>query len=81
MARAMGHRLLTKADILVFLTQVVTQLAKKAEVSTERTIHELARIGFSRLRDVVEWGPDQLHVKPLDGLSENAASAVAMIEV
>lgn len=64
--------------------QSAIQEAQKAResrtlVTQDRVIQELARLGFSDMRDYVEWGPNGVKLKPSSELTE--AQARAVIEV
>jgi phage terminase small subunit len=48
-------------------------------VDQSKTLLELARLGFSNMRDFVEWGPEGIRLKPSATLSADQAAAIAQI--
>ena len=52
---------------------------KKAEVTAERVVNELARIAFGDKRELMEWGPNGVVLKSSDGLSKDQAAMVAEV--
>jgi phage terminase small subunit len=77
-ARRIGTRLSSKAHIKSEIGQFRDKAAQKTGVTVERVIGELARIGFSDMRDLVD---ETGRLKPLHELSEDAARALAGVEV
>jgi phage terminase small subunit len=73
-------QILGSASIRAALAAERERLAKKFRVEPERVMTELAKVGFSDLRDVMSWGPDGAAVKPSGELSDEAAGAVETVE-
>lgn len=65
----------TQSQMKIFQTKALT----KAEASLERTIVELARIGYSDLRKVVQWDANGVKLRASSELSEDEAAAVAEV--
>ncbi len=74
-----AHALLNNPKISTRLDELRRPALKKAEVTVERVVKELARIAFGDKRELMEWGPDGVTLKPSDGLSEDQASMVAEV--
>jgi phage terminase small subunit len=78
-ARQTGWDLLRKARVAEAIATAQADLAGKISVTVERIVTELARIGFSDIRDVVRWhsvaanGPDQSET--------TAARPISVVEV
>ena len=54
-ARVRGHRLLRKGPVAQAVATHQAELTARIGVTVERIVTELARIGFSDIRDVVQW--------------------------
>ncbi len=55
-ANKTGSDLLANPDIQAKIRELVNKRAEKAGISAERVLNELARIGFSDIRNAVKWG-------------------------
>lgn len=49
-------RLKNRPEIIARVDEILGRAAKKAEVTAEMVIRELAKIGFSDIRNAVKWG-------------------------
>ena len=78
-ARSTASENLTKPNIVAALQEAMAERAKKLKVSQERVIEELARIGFSNLKDFVEWGPDGVKLKDCADLGDDQARCVVEV--
>lgn len=52
---------------------------RKHEITTDRVLAELARIGFSDMRDFAAWGPDGVTLRASAERGDEAAPAVAEV--
>ncbi len=55
-AKQQGARLLTKADVRAAVADGQEKRAKRTEITADRVLQELAKIGFSDIRKAVKWG-------------------------
>lgn len=55
-ARATGAENLTKPDIQAALQEAQSKRSDRTEITQDRVLQELARIGFSDIRNAVRWG-------------------------
>lgn len=55
-AGAAAARLLQNVSVHGKIRELIEKRAQKADISAERVLRELARIGFSDIRKVVKWG-------------------------
>ena len=78
-ARKLASENLTKPDILRALDRRIKRISDGAEVRAVRILQELARVAFADLRDVVEWGPDGVTLRPSDDLTPDQAAAVVEV--
>ena len=53
--------------------------SERVEITADRVLKELAKIGFSSLRDMVAWGPQGVTMKPSDELTPEQAACVAEV--
>jgi len=54
--RQNAHRLMTNDDIQERLAEILQRGAERAEITVERVMRELAKIGFADIRKAVRWG-------------------------
>lgn len=57
-AYSIGHENLTKPHIAAAIQAGKDARARRLDVTADRVLEELAYVGFSRLSDVAQWGPD-----------------------
>lgn len=55
-ARSVGHENLTKPDITEAIQAARAALSQRTEITQDRVLTELARIGFCSLSQVTNWG-------------------------
>lgn len=55
-ARQIGQRLLTHVDIQAEISRGMKAREERTEITQDRVLQELAKIGFADARDVVNWG-------------------------
>jgi len=58
-ARQIGSENLTKLDIQQEIQKLMDKRAEKTEITAEKVLKELAKIGFADITDFVEFGPQQ----------------------
>lgn len=77
-ARQQGARLLTKADIQQAVQASQHKRLEKLEITSDRVLAEVARIGFS---DIRAWFDDKGNLRPVHELSADVAAALGSVEV
>jgi phage terminase small subunit len=75
---ASASRLLTDAKVVLRVQEIQANAAKRAEITIERTLLELAKIGYADIRKAVRWG-DGVAVKDVDG-NETISNGVSMMD-
>lgn len=55
-AGAIGHENLNKPEIAEVIARAMEERAMRTEITADRVLNELAKIGFSSLSDVTDWG-------------------------
>jgi len=78
-ARSQGQRLLTYADIQAAIREALERREVRAEVRADRVLKELARLAHADIRQVVEWGPTGVRLKPSAELDEKTAAAICEV--
>lgn len=77
-ADKIGSQLLGKTRVAEAVTTAQSKRLAKLDISAERVLAELARIGFS---DVRSWFDMDGRLKPLNELGDDAARMIASVEV
>ena len=77
-ARSQGQRLLTKADIQAAIQAAMQARSKRTQITQDRVLEELAKIGFSDLRRTMTNGGALLSPQDWD---DETAGAIASVEV
>ena len=78
-AEVNASRLLRNAKVAATIDEAIEERLKALGVTSYRVLEELSRLGFSDLRDYVEWGPDGVRLKESADLTDEAAAAVAQV--
>lgn len=76
--RGNASRLTANDSILERVAEIQRRGAERAEVTVERVVRELAKIGFSDIRNVVNWG-DAVGVKDLETGEVMITNGVALV--
>lgn len=78
-AENQASRLLTNTKVRAEVQRILAEGAKRAEITVERIMDELALGGFADITDFVEWDARGVRLKPSKGL--DAAKRRAIVEV
>ena len=73
-----GRQLLRKAEIQRAICEMQAQISEKLEITAEKVLKEMARIGFSDLRNIFD---DKGALKSIDKLDHDTVAAIASIKV
>lgn len=79
-ARSIGQRLLTNVDIQAALRDALTKRSKRTEITADRVLQELARIGFADIRDLFQWDEERAVYVPSRALTDEQAAAVSEVQ-
>lgn len=79
-ARRMGHENLTKPDIAAAIQAAMDERAQRTEITADRVLQELARIGFADIRDLFEWDEERAAFIPSRDLTEDEAAAISEVQ-
>ena len=77
-ATKIGSRLLTKVDVAQAIERGQVKKATTLNITAEAVVRELARIGFS---DVRQWFDEDGYLRPVHELDDDVAAALGSIEV
>jgi phage terminase small subunit len=66
-AKSQGNRLLTNVDVAAAIQEAQAKRSNRTEITQDRVLLELARIGFADIRNAVSWGRS-----PVDTQAEEA---------
>lgn len=64
-AEQQGYQLLQKTSVATKIAEAQAKRAERTEITQDRVLQELAKIGFSDIRKVVKWG-SRLVERPVD---------------
>ncbi len=80
-AESLASRLLRNVKVQLAIEEARTQLSIRTNTTLDETVHELAGVAYSSMRDVARWTPDGVEIIPSDQLSEDAARSIQSIKV
>jgi phage terminase small subunit len=75
-----AHELLKNHEIIDHIAKLTEELAGEIEVTAERVIQELAKVGFSDMRDIAHWNENGVSFHASSDLTEAAAASVASVK-
>jgi phage terminase small subunit len=78
-AEAAASRLLRNVKIAAAIQAAMNERAERTAVTADRVLQELARIGFSDMRNYTKWGPDGVVLRSSEEMDDEEAAAVAEV--
>ena len=79
-AASIAEQLLRKLDIQEFISKLKAKRSKRTEVTADRVIKELAKIGFANISDYIEENNTVTKIKKLSRRKSAAVSAIEITE-
>jgi phage terminase small subunit len=79
LTKATPHKLLRNPEIARAIGDAIVARAKRTGITRERVLEEFARIAFADMRALAEWGPQGAAIVDVDGLSDDALAAIALV--
>lgn len=79
-AAAAGARLLRNVKVEGYIQQRMEEREKRTEITQDRVLQELAKIGFANITDFVTIERGMVMVKPTDQISKDKLGAIAGIK-
>lgn len=80
-AEQQGYQLLQKPSVQAALEERRAKMAKATDVTPERVIHELAKLGFANMADYMRAGPDGDPYLDFSNLTRDQAAALVEVTV
>ena len=80
-ARSQGQRLLTHVDIAKALEKAQAERAARTEITADRVLEELAKIGFSNMQDYIRTTGEGDAFVDLSELTREQAAAISEVTV
>ena len=74
-----GPRMLGNVRIAVAIQESMNVRSKQCEIEADAVLRELARLGFSNMRNYAEWGPGGVKLKDSSELTDDMSAAVFVI--
>jgi phage terminase small subunit len=78
-AHSCGPRLLENDGVKAAIAEAIDDRNARTRVTADRVVKELARIGFSDMRQFVEWGPHGVTLKDSEELSADDSPVVTEV--
>ena len=78
-AKQQGSRLLTNVDVAAEIERLMAERSARVEVSADDVVRELLRIARGDMRELAEWGPAGVRLKPSGELPDDAAMMVESV--
>lgn len=79
-ADRIGHENLRKPEIASAIAEAQAERAERTEITADRVLKELARIGFSDIRRLFEWDEERACFIPSRDLTADEAAAISEIQ-
>jgi phage terminase small subunit len=76
-AKEIGCRLLTNVNIVDFISELKAERAKRTEITADRVLKELAKLGFSNIADYID---DNMTMKQLKAITRRKSAAISSIK-
>lgn len=80
-ASAVAARLLRRPAIAAAIDKARALRSQGMSVTADRVLEEYARIAFADFRNLFDWGPQGVTLRPKEMLSDVDAAAIASIEL
>lgn len=77
-AASQGERLLRDVDVQKLLTERMKDREKRTEITQDKVLAELAKIGFADIRRALDWGPEVMVVDEETGQTA-VSNGVALV--
>lgn len=78
-AHVMGCYLMKKPPIARAIREAMEARALRTGIDADRIVLELARVAFSDLGHIADWGPDDVVLKPSNALAEADRAAISEV--
>ena len=79
-ASEIARQLLEKTGVSEAVARAKAERSARIGLTADRVLEELVAVGFSRLSDFAEWGPEQFVLRESDDVDSRAVSSVTVKE-
>ncbi len=76
-AHVMGCQLMKEPEIARAIREAMEARSLRTRVDADRIVLELARVAFSDLGRIADWGPEGVWLKPNNAMAESDRAAIA----
>src|SRR3954464_14983233 len=76
-ANEQAARLLANVSVAAAIAEAQAGRSRRAEVTQDRVVLELARVAFGDPRRIMSWGPGGVTLRPSEALTDEEAAVVA----
>ncbi len=74
-----ASRLITIAKVSAYLTEVKEKSQERTQITADRVLEELGKLGFADMQDYVDWGPGGVTLKASADLTPEMTAAVSEV--
>ncbi len=74
--RHAGARMLRDPAVAAVITAEQEKLMANGRLTAARVLQEYMRIAFANIRDIMDWGPDGVSLRPKDATTEDQSAAI-----
>ncbi len=78
-AHVMGCQLMKQPHIARAIREAMEARSQRTRIDADRIVLELARVAFSDLGHIADWGPDGVTLKPSNAIAEADRAAIAEV--
>jgi phage terminase small subunit len=78
-ANEQASQLLAKLNIQAEVQKLMKERSERTQITQDRVIGELAKLGFSNMSDYASWNDDKVSLSPSELLTEGQKAAVSEI--
>jgi phage terminase small subunit len=78
-ANEQGSRLLANVSVAAEVQAAIAARSERTQVTADRVVQELAKVGFSDMRRFARWGADGVTLLESEALDPDAAACVAEV--
>lgn len=78
-AEPQASRLLSNVKVAAAVARAQEMQSRRTQVTADKVIAELAKLGFSDMRDFASWGPGGISLKQSDEMTDKDAACVSEV--
>lgn len=78
-ANRIANENLSKPDIQTAIQKAMDKRAQRTEITADRVLQELAKIGFANMADYTVWGPNGVALKDSTQLTMDQTAAISEV--